>query len=121
MKPDPQRKRTDAAPGRHLLYAFMGWGIFLYLSAVLLPPLDSRAKSWSRTLWGIAAPTALLTPYTAFAVWSYLYRSWAKLDTVPNKTAYALWVALESLVLLAFGFGALYLLFYVARGAMFSR
>jgi hypothetical protein len=36
---------------------------------------------------------------------AYVYRSWLRLPTVPNRTAYGLWVGLESLLLLAVPIG----------------
>jgi hypothetical protein len=119
MKPrgaEPHRKTT---PGRHLLYVFIGWGFFLCFLSVLAPPLDSRVEPPPLVLWSIIAITALLTPYTAVAVPAYLYQSWLKLPTVPNRTAYGLWIGLESLLLLATEFGAIYLLLYMLYGMRF--
>jgi len=114
--PEAQRKTT---PGRRLLYAFIAWGVFLYFLAVLPPPLDSHVKPPPLTLWSVVTISALLTVYTVIAVAAYLYQSWLKLPTLPNKTAYGLWIGLESLLLLAMGLGAIYLVLNMLCGLTF--
>jgi len=70
-------------------------------------------------LWSVIAITGLLTLYTAFAVPAYLYQSWLKLASARNRTAYGLWIGLESLLLLALTFGAVYLLLSMVHGIRF--
>ena len=40
----------------------------------------------------LALPTAIVIP-------AYVYQSWLRLPTVPNRTVYGLWLGLESLLL----------------------
>ena len=112
-RPEPQRKTT---PGRHLLYAVIGWGAFLYTVAVLPPPLDSHIKPSPLGFWSILTATAFLTLYVAFAAAAYLYQSWSKLPTAPNKTWYGIWIGLESVLLVSLESMALYLLFHMVWG-----
>ena len=116
MKPRHVIAHFKANAGRHLLCAFIGWAVFLYLSAVVLPPLDSHPKPPPLTLWNVIAITGLLTLYTAIAIAAYLYQSWLKFPTVPNKTVYGIWSGLESLLLLGMELGAVYLLLNMVYG-----
>lgn len=86
---------------------------------MLLSPLDSHVTPRPLTLWTVITITALLTICTGIAVPAYLYQSWLKLPTVPNKTVYGLWIGLESLLLLAVEFGAVYLVVNMLYGMRF--
>ncbi len=106
-------------PGRHLLFAFIGWGVFLYYLAVFLPPVDSYVLPSRLLLWSVVSGTALLTLYTSVAISIYLYQSWLKWPTVPNKVSYGVWVGLECLVLLVVEYGAVYLLLNMLYGIQY--
>jgi hypothetical protein len=121
MKLNRPNAKGEPKPGRHLLYAFIGWGVFACTAAFVLPPTDSRVEPPPLTFWSIITITALLAIYTALAVPGYLRHAWLKLPTVPNKLAYGLWIGLESVVLVAIEFGALYLLIAMLFGIMFPR
>jgi len=43
----------------------------------------------------------LLALLSAIIVPAYLYQSWLKLPTAPNKLVYGLWIAFETLLLIA--------------------
>jgi hypothetical protein len=108
-----------AAPGRHLLYVFIGWGLYLTVfGGLLVPPLGPDLRAVSPALWSTIAITitALLTLYTAVAVPVSLYHLWLKLPTVSNKMAYGLWIGVASLLFLAMESGAIYLLLYMLFG-----
>jgi len=101
---------------KHLCFVLLGWFAFLVIAAVILSPVDSHVEPGPVTLWSIVTITALLTLYTGVAVPAYLYQSWLRLPTVPNKTAYGLWIGLESLLLLSVAAGAVYLLLNMLYG-----
>lgn len=86
--------------GKHLGFVLLSWAVFFLLAAWVLPPLDSRLQPTPLVYWSVLTVTILLALPTVVVVPAYVYRSWLKLLTVPNRTAYGLWVGLESLLLL---------------------
>ena len=106
-------------PGRHLLFVFIGWGLYLTCYwALLLPPYGPDLKPLSPALWSIITVTitALLTLYTAVAVPVSLYHLWLQLPAASNKTAYGLWIGAASVLFLAMESGAIYFLLYMLFG-----
>lgn len=87
--------------GKHLGFVLLAWAVFLVLAAWVLPPLDSRLQPTPLVYRGVLTLTILLALATVIVIPAYVYRSWLRLSTVPNRTAYGLWVGLESLLLLA--------------------
>jgi MFS-type transporter involved in bile tolerance (Atg22 family) len=87
--------------GKHLGLVLLAWAVFFLLAAWMLPPLDSRLQPTPLVYWSVLTLTILLALPTVVVVPAYVYRSWLKLPSVPNRTAYGLWVGLESLLLLA--------------------
>jgi len=85
--------------GKHLGFVLLAWAVFFVLAWVL-PPLDSRLRPTPLVYWGVLTLTILLALPTVVVVPAYVYRSWLRLPTVPNRTAYGFWVGLESLPLL---------------------
>jgi hypothetical protein len=86
---------------KHLYIVLLAWVVFLLLAAWVLPPLDSHLRPPPLVGWSVVALFVLLALLTAVVAPAYLYRSWLKLPTAPNKTVYALWMGLETLLLLA--------------------
>jgi hypothetical protein len=91
--------------GKHLGFVLLSWAVFFLLAAWVLPPLDSRLQPTPLVYWSVLTLTILLALPTAVVVPAYVYRSWLKLPTVPNRAAYGVWVSLESLLLLALPVG----------------
>ncbi len=87
--------------GKHLGFVLLAWAVFLVLEAWVLPPLDSHLRPAPLVYWSFVTLAVLLAVPTVIVVPAYVHRSWLRLPTVSNKTAYGLWVGLESLLLLA--------------------
>jgi hypothetical protein len=92
---------VNVGRGKHLGFVLLAWIAFFLLSAWVLPPLDSHLKPTPLVFWSFASFAALLALPTAIIVPAYVYQSWLRLPTVPNRTMYGLWLGLESLILLA--------------------
>ena len=99
--------------GKILGIVLLGWFVFLALAASVLPPLDSHLQPTPPVFWGLLTFAVLLAILTVIVVPAYVYQSWLRLPTVPNGTAYGLWVGLESLFLLAVPVGLFFL--FLAR------
>lgn len=91
--------------GKHLGFVLLAWAVFFLLAAWVLPPLDSRLRPGPLVYWSFATLTVLLVLPTVIVIPAYVYRSWLKLPSVPNRTAYGLWVSFESLLLLGVPMG----------------
>src|ERR1039458_5321423 len=87
--------------GKHLGFVLLAWVLFFMLAAWVLPPLDSHLKPEPLVHWSFITLAALLAFSAAVIVPAYLYQSWRRLTTVPNRTPYGLWLVLESLFLVA--------------------
>lgn len=97
--------------GRNLGFVVVAWAVFFVLAAWLLPPLDSHLQPTPVVYWSVVTLAILLTLSTVIVVPAYVYRSWLRLPTVPNRTAYGFWIGLESLLLLAVPIGLAFLFF----------
>jgi hypothetical protein len=87
--------------GKHLGFVVLAWAVFFVLAAWVLPPLDSHLRPTPLVYRGVLTLTILLALPTVIVIPAYVYRAWLKLQTVPNRTGYGLWVGFESLLLLA--------------------
>ncbi len=85
---------------KHLYILLLAWLVFPVPAALILPPLDSRQQSPPLVVWSCFALIVLLALVSAVIVPSYLYQSWSKLPSVPNKRVYGLWIGFETLLLL---------------------
>jgi hypothetical protein len=85
----------------------IGWFVFLLGAALLLPPLDSHASAQPTVKVAFAVIGTLFVIGTLVALMSYFMQAWKRLGTVPNRTAYMVWVGLET-------FAALFVLFGLA-------
>ncbi len=91
--------------GKHLGFVLLAWAVFFLLAAWVLPPLDSRLQPTPLVYRSVLSLTILLALATVIVIPAYVYRAWLRLPTVPNRTAYGLWVGFESLLLLAVPIG----------------
>ena len=87
--------------GKHLGFVLLAWFAFFVLAAIVLPPVDSHLQPAAPLWWSLLAVAVLLAVPTVIVIPAYVYQSWLRLPTVPNRTTYGLWVAFESLLLLA--------------------
>jgi hypothetical protein len=99
---------TKIGTGKHLGLVLLAWAVFFVLAAWALPPLDSHLQPTPLMYRGVLTLTILLALATVIVIPAYVYRSWLRLPTVPNRAAYALWVGLESLLLLALPVGLVF-------------
>ena len=85
-----------------------GWAIFLWCAAMVLPNLDThtRAHPLVKTIFAIVYTLFLIG--TPIAVTTYFNRAWRRVAAVPNRTAYVIWLTLESIA----GVGLLGILAY---------
>ena len=93
------------------------WGVFLWCAALVLPNprLHTRAHPVVKavivvvyTLYIIGTPIALAT---------YFNRAWRRVSTVPNRTAYIIWMSLETVA----GVGLLGVLAYATVSFAMAR
>lgn len=92
-------------PGLRSAGLLLGWFVFLLGAALLLPPLDSHASAQPTVKAAFAVVGALFVIGTLVALMSYFMRAWQRLGTVPNRTAYMVWVGLETVAALFVLFG----------------
>jgi hypothetical protein len=76
----------------------IAWAVFLIGAAVALPPIDSRTPVHPAVTVIVFICCALLLIATPIAVFTYFNQAWRKIGSVPNKSAYAIWLGLESIV-----------------------
>jgi quinol-cytochrome oxidoreductase complex cytochrome b subunit len=95
----------------------VGWFVFLLGAAFLLPPLDSHASVQPTVKAAFAVIGALFVIGTLVALMSYFMQAWQRLSTVPNRTAYMVWIGLETVAALFVLFGLAYstVIFAVTR------
>jgi hypothetical protein len=74
-----------------------GWVIFLWSAAMVLPNLGSHTRAHPFVKAIIAVVYTLFLIGTPIALTSYFNRAWRLVATVPNRTAYVIWLSLESI------------------------
>lgn len=86
----------------------IGWILFLWGAAVLIPSHPAAPSSLAGLVLGVFG---ILLLATAVAAFRYFKKAWEKSRSVSDRTAYVLWVGLETIVavglivlLVAFGF-----------------
>jgi hypothetical protein len=88
----------------------LAWGIFLWCVAMVLPNLDLHTRAHPVVKAIIVVVYTLYPIRTPIALATYFYGAWRRASTVPNRTAYVIWMSLESLA----GAGLLAVLGYAA-------
>jgi len=86
----------------------LAWAVFLWCAGLVLPNLDSHAQAHPAVKAIVAAGLATLLIGTPIALATYFNRAWRRVAAVPNRTAYVLWLSLESIA----GIGVLGILVY---------
>jgi len=86
----------------------LAWAVFLWCAGLVLPNLDSHAQAHPAVKAIVAAGLATLLIGTPIALATYFNRAWRRVAAVPNRTAYVLWLSLESIA----GIGGLGILVY---------
>jgi hypothetical protein len=79
----------------------LGWLIFLIGAAWLLPPLDSHIRPKAATRGFILACCSLLLFATCVGILRYFADAWKRARTASNRTAYIVWLSLETLAAVA--------------------
>lgn len=91
--------------------------VFLWAAALILPNLDSHARVHPAVKVIVTVYLALLLGATPIALVDYFNRQWRRVRSVPNRSAYVLWLSLESIAAM----GVLGLLAYALVTAVVSR
>ncbi len=96
--------------------AFAGT-LFLLCVALELPSLDShqRARPVVRAI--VAIVYTMFFVVTPIGLATYFNRAWRRVSSVPNRTAYVIWLSLESIA----GAGVLGMLVYATVEFAVSR
>ena len=84
------------------------WAIFLWCAAIVLPNLDSHARALPIVKAIVAIVYAQFLIGTPIALAVYFDRAWRRVTTAPNRTAYVIWLSLETIA----GIGLLGVLAY---------
>jgi hypothetical protein len=96
-------------PRLNLANVALSWFVYCVGAALVLTPLDSRLQPHVAFVAVLLVVGAVLAAATAVAALRYFTEAWRKARTVPNRTAYILWLSLETsaaavvLVFLAYG------------------
>ena len=86
----------------------VAWLVFLWCAGLVLPSLDSHAQVHPAVKPIVAGGFATLLVGTPIALATYFSRAWRRVGTVPNRTAYVVWLSLESIA----GIGVIGILVY---------
>jgi hypothetical protein len=94
-----------------------GWAIFLWCAGMVLPNLDSHARAHPVVRAIIAVVYGMFLIGTPIALATYFNRAWRRVSIVPNRTAYLIWMSLESIA----GAGLLGILAYATVSFAIAR
>jgi hypothetical protein len=72
----------------------LAWAIFLWCAAMVLPNLDSHTRVHPVVKAIITVVYVLYLIGTPIALVIYFKRAWGRVPTVPNKSAYVIWMSL---------------------------
>lgn len=79
----------------------LAWAVLLWSAALVLPNLDSRTRAHPAAQIAVAVFYLLLIIGTPVAFFNYFNKAWRRVDDVPNRGVYTLWLTLESVGALA--------------------
>jgi hypothetical protein len=74
----------------------LAWAVFLCGVALLIPQFDFHVHH-SAVKAIVATVYTLFLIATPVALTSYFNQAWRKVGTLPNRTAYVIWLTLESI------------------------
>ena len=94
-----------------------GWAIFLWCAGMVLPNLDSHTRAHPVVKAIIAVVYTVFLIGTPIALATYFNRAWRRVETVPNRIAYIIWMSLESIA----GAGLLGILAYATVSFALAR
>lgn len=77
-----------------------GWVILLALSALFLPPLDSRINPGPLLAKSFIVATIALSTYTVVVMFGYFNRSWRRVGLVSNRVEYTTWLGFQTALFL---------------------
>jgi hypothetical protein len=80
----------------------LAWFAFLWIASLVLPNLDSHARAHPAAKAIVGTGYVTLFIATPIALFRYFNGAWRKVRTVPNTTAYMIWLSLESVAALGF-------------------
>ena len=97
FNPHPRHiMRLMRVPPITLGKVLIAWLVFLLGAALILPPLDSHAPVSSTQGLVLLLCLGLLLIATPIAAVRYFRQAWQKVDSVPNRTSYVVWLGLET-------------------------
>ncbi len=73
------------------------WAIFLWCAGMVLPNLNLHTRAHPVVKAVTAVVYTLFLIGTPIALTTYFNQAWRRVATVPNRTAYVIWLTLESI------------------------
>ena len=95
----------------------LSWGVFLWCAALVLPNPDLHTRPHPVVKAVIVVVYTLYVIGTPIALAAYFNRAWRRVSTVPNRTAYIIWMSLETVA----GVGLLGVLAYATVSFAVAR
>lgn len=95
----------------------LAWAVLLWWAGLALPNLDSHAHAHPAVEAIVLIFFALLVIGTPIALGAYFNRAWRQVPTVSNRTAYVVWLSLETIA----GAGLLVILAYITLSFVATR
>ena len=95
----------------------LAWGVFLWCAALVLPNLDLHTRARPVVKAVIVVVYTLYIIGTPIALATYFNQAWRRVSTVPNRTAYIIWMSLETVA----GAGLLGVLAYATVSFAMAR
>jgi hypothetical protein len=93
------------------------WALFLWCAGMVLPNLDSHTRAQPVVKAIVAVVYTMFLIGTPIALATYFNRAWRRVAAVPNRTAYLIWMSLESIA----GAGLLGILAYATVSFAIAR
>lgn len=91
--------RTERLTVRNVAIA---WAVFSFAAAFFIPDLDSHTRWHPAVTITIAIGVTLFFIATPIALFRYFNRAWKRVNRVPNRTVYTVWLGLETIAGIGF-------------------
>jgi hypothetical protein len=75
----------------------LAWAVFLWCAAMVLPDLNLHTRAHPVVKAIVLVVYTLYIIGTPIALATYFNRAWRRVSAVPNRTAYVIWMSLESI------------------------